>query len=58
MAASHMTAAWVGRPTLFVEPLVREYFPRFLPEIVGRPQVPLAPLTYGPFTYSPLTYSP
>lgn len=34
----HMVAQWGVRPPIFVEPLIREYFPKFIPEIIGRPQ--------------------
>ena len=36
--ACHLTGQWQGKCKLVVDPNLREYYPRFIPEIVGRPQ--------------------
>eukprot|EP00931_Biecheleriopsis_adriatica_P006155 TRINITY_DN107605_c0_g1_i1.p1 TRINITY_DN107605_c0_g1~~TRINITY_DN107605_c0_g1_i1.p1 ORF type:complete len:270 (-),score=30.18 TRINITY_DN107605_c0_g1_i1:38-847(-) len=33
-----ITAQWKSRPSILVDPLVREYFSKYIPEIIGRPQ--------------------
>jgi len=37
--ACYLTEKWgASRPPLVIEPLLREYYPKFLPELIGRPQ--------------------